>query len=119
MAALPLVAWICSDWFLIGLMTSVPAIALYIYLRVIPESPRWLLSMGKHERSAKILYKIAQANSKGEETSVSELNSMLRKLIAKQNKKKESKNIGVWTLFSRARLARNTTLLTISWLGFH
>lgn len=115
MAALPLVAWICADWFLIGMLTSVPAVVLFFYLRYLPESPRWLLSMGKHEQASKILYKIAQDNNRAEETSVAELNGMLRKLIAKQNRKKESRNIGVWTLFSRKRLARNTVLLTISW----
>lgn len=115
MAALPLVAWVCADWFLIGMVTSVPALALYLYLWVLPESPRWLLSMGKHEEASKILYKIAQENGRGRDTTASELDAMLRKLVAKQNRKKESKNIGVWTLFSRKRLARNTTLLTISW----
>ncbi|CAL8072337.1 unnamed protein product [Orchesella dallaii] len=115
MCGLPLVAWLCSDWYLIGLSTSVPAIAVYIYLWYLPESPRWLLSIGKHEQASKILYKIAETNNKSEDTSEAELNSMLRKLVAKQNRKKESKNIGVWTLFSRARLARNTVLLTISW----
>ncbi|ODM93566.1 Organic cation transporter 1 [Orchesella cincta] len=107
MCGLPLVAWLCSDWYLIGLSTSVPAIAIYIYLWYLPESPRWLLSIGKHEQASK------SSNNKSEDTSVAELNSMLRKLVAKQNRKKEAKNIGVWTLFSRARLARNTVSMNV------
>ncbi|ODM94867.1 Solute carrier family 22 member 1 [Orchesella cincta] len=91
MCGLPLVAWLCSDWYLIGLSTSVPAIAIYIYLWYLPESPRWLLSIGKHEQASKILYKIAEANNKSEDTSVAELNSMLRKLVAKTESEERSK----------------------------
>lgn len=115
MSLLPVLAWLCSDWYLIGLVTSVPALSLFLYLWVLPESPRWLMSMGKHEQAAEILWKISKSNGRSEYTSLQQLNGNLRRLIAKQNRKKESKNIGVWTLFSRKRLARNTTLLTISW----
>ena len=113
MAALPLVAWLCRSWFIIGLLTSAPGFLLFLYYKVLPESPRWLVSQGRANEAAEIIMNIARINKTEDQITRSELDSMLAQLVPKQEKRK--KRIGFWTLFSRGRIAKNTFMLTISW----
>jgi hypothetical protein len=117
MAFLPLIAWLCGNWFYIGLATSIPGFVLFFYYPYLPESPRWLISVGRKDDAAKIILNIAKTNGTEDELSPAELNYMLKRLIMlqEQDKSASGKNIGVWTLFSRPRLAKNTIMLTISW----
>lgn len=38
MAILPLIAWLCGNWFYIGLVTSIPGFLLFLYIPYLPES---------------------------------------------------------------------------------
>ena len=118
MAILPLIAWVCGNWFYIGLATSIPGFLLFLYVPYLPESPRWLISVGRKEDAAKVIQKIAKTNETQDKLSTGQLNSMLKRLIVLQEQEKGSgdqRSIGIWTLFSRPRLAKNTIMLTISW----
>jgi len=114
MASLPLIAWLSRDWFLIGLITTVPWMWSFGYFKWIPESPRWLLSMGRVEEAATIIKRIAKKNGTADALSDRQLDSMLKRLVIKQDQ--SDRRVGVWTLFTRPRLARNTSLLTVSWV---
>jgi OCT family organic cation transporter-like MFS transporter 4/5 len=114
MASLPLIAWLARDWFLIGLITTVPCLLSFAFFKWIPESPRWLLSVGKIKEAAAVIRRIAENNGTSGSLSDKKLESMLKLLVIKQDQ--SDRKVGVWTLFTRARLARNTTLLTISWV---
>ncbi|KAM7307619.1 carcinine transporter [Ixodes scapularis] len=59
---LPLLAYVCRSWILLGLICSACAIPSMFYIKLIPESPRWLLSQGRVQETLKILERIAKRN---------------------------------------------------------
>lgn len=71
------------------------------------ESPRWLVSQGKHKECIRELKVIAKINK----TSVPEdaLTILRRKFD------RVDKSYGVMSLFTSWRLAKNTTMLVIIW----
>ncbi|CAG7822141.1 unnamed protein product, partial [Allacma fusca] len=113
MASLPLLAWLTRTWFFMGLVTSVPGILIFLYWFWIPESPRWLISRGRIQEAAVIIRRIAKVNGTSDKLSDQKLDSMLKTLVIRQDQC--DRNVGVWTLFSSWRLAKNTILLTIAW----
>lgn len=141
---LPFVVWICREWFTIGLATSLPGALLFLYWFHLPESPRyliwiqskdkffwkcqlkyakcskcnksfrWLFSVGRLDESSRILMRIAKFNGREDQLTKVQLDSTLARLYNLQPKNET--RTGVWTLFSKKRLAKNTTLLTLCWL---
>lgn len=96
-----------------GIVTTVPGVLLVVYYWWIPESPRWLVSQGKIEEAKAVIKTIAKANGRSNKLSESQLDGMLKVLVIKQDQ--SDKRTGVWTLFARPRLAKNTIMVTISW----
>ncbi|XP_070497497.1 organic cation transporter protein-like isoform X2 [Chironomus tepperi] len=76
---LPLFAYYIRDWQKLQFALSIPSIVLLSYYWLIPESPRWLFTVGRVNESAKILEKAAKKNKlpyehiKGDLESVQEL----------------------------------------------
>ncbi len=116
MAALPLVVWICREWVLIALITTFPGALLFLYWFHFPESPRWQFSSGKLDDASKCLMKIAKYNGREDQLTKSQLDKTLKRLYNLQTYNRSSGTTGVWTLFSRSRIAKNTLLLTLCWL---
>jgi hypothetical protein len=114
MALLPLIAYLARHWFTIGVITSVPGVLLLLYWKMLPESPRWLVTQGRTEEAAKILLQIAKTNGREEQLPAPLLESMLKKVVIRQEQS-HKENVGLWTLFSRLGLAKNTIMLTVSW----
>lgn len=78
------------------------------FLRYMIESPRWLANKGKYKRCAQQLQKIADVN--GAKVEVTE------KLIKEMFKDHEVEKVfGMASLFTSWRLAKNTSLMVISW----
>jgi OCT family organic cation transporter-like MFS transporter 4/5 len=115
LATLPLIAYLARHWFTIGVITSIPGGLLLLYWKMLPESPRWLVTQGRTEEAAKILLQIAKTNGREEQLPAPLLESMLKKVVIRQEQSPKE-NVGLWTLFSRLGLAKNTIMLTISWL---
>ncbi|XP_042226976.1 organic cation transporter 1-like [Homarus americanus] len=59
---LALVTWLTGHWVKLGLVTSVPALLALVYIKVIEESPRWLVARGRLEEAAKVLLRVAKMN---------------------------------------------------------
>ena len=59
---LPLICWLLGDWFWVILVTSLPLVLCLVAYIFVPESPRWLLSVGKVEDAEDICRKIAREN---------------------------------------------------------
>ncbi|XP_066956465.1 beta-alanine transporter-like [Macrobrachium rosenbergii] len=57
-----LLSWLTAHWVTLGLLTSLPCLLAVVYLRVIEESPRWLVSRGKLNEAAKVIRRIARMN---------------------------------------------------------
>lgn len=114
MAFLPLLAWAARHWYTIGLVTSVPGVLIFAMWNYVPESPRWLVSVGRVEEAAAIFRNVAKTNGVGDKFPSDKLETMLKAIVLKQEKN-IVKNVGVWTLFSKPKLAKNTIMLTTSW----
>lgn len=61
---LALVTTLVHDWFTLSLVTSLPFLLYFLYIFVMPESPRWLLAKGKLEDALKVLETMARVNGK-------------------------------------------------------
>lgn len=58
------VTYLVRDWIQMCLLTSLPFLVYFLYMFVMPESPRWLLAKGKFEDALKILEVMARVNGK-------------------------------------------------------
>ncbi|GIY21168.1 organic cation transporter protein [Caerostris extrusa] len=58
------VAWFFRHWFWFQLALSVPILPILFFYKMVPESPRWLLSKGRTEQLEKLLTKAAELNGK-------------------------------------------------------
>lgn len=75
---LPILAYFVRDWRPLQLATSLPWIIVCLYFWLIPESPRWLITVGKKKEAAFILTHIASRNNQKRdniETIVSKIES--------------------------------------------
>ncbi|KAJ0183341.1 hypothetical protein K1T71_001317 [Dendrolimus kikuchii] len=61
---LPIIAYYVREWRYLQLVTSVPWILVIVYYWIMPESPRWLISVGRKEEAVKILTYIAKKNNR-------------------------------------------------------
>ncbi|KAH8270472.1 hypothetical protein KR018_010478 [Drosophila ironensis] len=61
---LPWVAHFCHNWRYFALAVSLPVSALIVLSIFLPESPNWLLSVGKIDRGVRVLRRAAKANGK-------------------------------------------------------
>ena len=57
-----LIAMFCTDWKVFQIASSVPAFALFLLYFVLPESPRWQISVGKTEEARKTIEKAAKSS---------------------------------------------------------
>ena len=66
LCALPLVGWLASgNWFIISLITGPPTILVIFGWKLLPESPRWLLSRPNRISEAETIFKrMAEVNGK-------------------------------------------------------
>lgn len=58
------VTYLIRDWVRMCLYTSTPFLIYFLYILVMPESPRWLLAKGKLEEALKVLEVMARVNNK-------------------------------------------------------
>lgn len=59
---LPLFAYYIRDWERLQFALSIPSVLLISYYWLIPESPRWLFTVGRVDESVKVLEKAAKFN---------------------------------------------------------
>lgn len=59
---LPLFAYFIRDWHRLQFALSIPSVILISYYWLIPESPRWLFTVGRVDESVKILERAAKCN---------------------------------------------------------
>merc|ERR1719220_900063 len=60
--AFPLVGWLIASWRLIKIVSVAPLVFLLFSWKMLPESPRWLISKSRTKEASKILTKIAETN---------------------------------------------------------
>jgi OCT family organic cation transporter-like MFS transporter 4/5 len=56
------VAYLIRDWQYLQLATAVPGLLFLTFWKFLPESPRWLLSVGRKDEAMQIIQKMAKVN---------------------------------------------------------
>ena len=57
---LPIIAYFVREWRQLQLVTSVPWVIVVVYYWLLPESPRWLITVGRKQEAIDILTHIAK-----------------------------------------------------------
>ncbi|XP_018409001.1 PREDICTED: solute carrier family 22 member 13-like [Nanorana parkeri] len=93
------------NWRLLQIVCSAPTALLFFYIWILPESPRWLLTKGKHKRAKEILQKAASANKK----------KFSEKLLTQLQEEKETQSTNILDLFRIPTLRRVTLVMSFVW----
>lgn len=84
---LPGVAYLTRDWVLMTLIPCLAALPLYSMWKVVPESPRWLLSKGRYQDAYDVMANIAIVNGRDVPADLmQQLVSLNREKTAKSNR---------------------------------
>ncbi|XP_017782628.1 PREDICTED: organic cation transporter protein-like isoform X2 [Nicrophorus vespilloides] len=106
------IAYQIRDWRQLQLAISLPGILFSIYWWVIPESPRWLLAMGRHQEVMTILQRAAVMNKR-------ELPLNLDKQLLPANTKIQTESVGIMDLFKTPKMRKITLLLFVIWFSVY
>ncbi|KAG5679163.1 hypothetical protein PVAND_008753 [Polypedilum vanderplanki] len=96
---LPLFAYYIRDWQKLQFAISIPSVILLSYYWLVPESPRWLFTVGRVDEAAKILEKAAKCNNLPTENIKSDLSAI-------QETKTEQVAKGSWVDLIRTKNMR-------------
>ena len=104
---MPLIGWLASgNWFVISLLTGPPTILVFVGWKLLPESPRWLLSRpGRVKEAEKIFLEMARVNKKDPPKDlVPRLENISQEIM-------KEKTYGYISLFTKWGMAKKTILL--------
>lgn len=108
---LPLFAYIFRDWHQFQFAISIPSIILLSYYWLVPESPRWLFTVGRVDEAAVILRKAAKQNGLPTENIQSNLEAAQK---GKHDNTPVSKG-NFWDLFRTPNLRMKTIYICFNW----
>ncbi|KAH8354895.1 hypothetical protein KR093_000637 [Drosophila rubida] len=111
-ASLAIFAYYIRTWRWFQFSITIFSAVFLIYICLIPESPRWLLTTGKVDESIKILEKIAKRNRAPTETVRPEIEAAYKVLAAKAPSKKGN----LWDLFKTPNLRLKTICMAFDWI---
>lgn len=109
MCIMPLVFWGLNEWRTFMWVTSLPIAIFLCFPTYMIESPRWLATNGKWEKSAKFLRRIANVNGTPD---VKISGEYLQRSLPQQS---DERVYGMASFFTGWRLAINTMLLVMCW----
>ncbi|XP_042147434.1 beta-alanine transporter-like [Ixodes scapularis] len=111
---LPFVAYIARSWFTLGLIYSACATANLLYYKILPESPRWLLSQNRMSDAIVILKRIAKRNGvEPPENLASDLVKVQRELAQET----EAETASSRDLFTKPEIRKNLLIITLCWVA--
>ncbi|XP_076371526.1 carcinine transporter-like isoform X1 [Tachypleus tridentatus] len=109
---LPLLAFLCRNWRIFGLVTTCSLIPFFFFWRILPESPRWLISVGRYNEAVVILKEIAATNGN------SEPNDLVARLMElEKTMKEEEKAQRTAVLLKYPRLRKHFLIITLAWIA--
>lgn len=113
---LAFIAYIVPNWVEMCLYTSVPFIFYFLYLFIMPESPRWLLAQGKFEDALNILEIMAKYN--GNKLPDSFRMKLHERVEADKIRVKEkTKSFNSIDLCRTPNMRLKTLLITLNWFA--
>ncbi|RZF39960.1 hypothetical protein LSTR_LSTR002363 [Laodelphax striatellus] len=107
------IAYYTRDWRLYQLAVSLPCVLFIFYIWLIPESPRWLLAVGKHKKALKILEDAARKN-KNPLPSLPDLGNGTKKKESKDENDLENK-VGIFDLVRTPNMRKRTFVVCFDW----
>nr|XP_045581060.1 solute carrier family 22 member 7-like [Procambarus clarkii] len=114
------IAWLTGHWVTLSLVTSLPALLALVYIRVIEESPRWLVARGRLQEAAAVLRRVAKMNNLAPTSH--DVMARLRMACGHPEEDAPAADrtkcgpLGVLSLVvSYPRLASRTALITVCW----
>lgn len=111
---LPLAAYLSRNWIVLGLFCSGAAIINLLYAKLLPESPRWLLSRNRFADATDVLTRIAKTNGVCPPKSLAnDLERVQRKLVEQEKVAKSS----TADLVRVARVRKNFLIVALSWVA--
>ncbi|KAJ8723271.1 hypothetical protein PYW08_003183 [Mythimna loreyi] len=108
---LPIIAYFIRDWRELQLVTSVPWAIVILYYWLLPESPRWLITVGKKKEAIYILTHIAKRNNRSTEN----IEAIVEKIeLSNQNQHQTGTYID---LFKTPKIRKYTFITALIWMS--
>ncbi|KAJ8681512.1 hypothetical protein QAD02_017304 [Eretmocerus hayati] len=107
----PLIAYLTRTWSGFQMAVSIPPIFLLTYYWIIPESPRWLLAVGRTADAEVVLTKAAEKNR----IALSKVSIAADSYRSKQKMCKEEKRYNISHLFRTPNLRVKTICICVNW----
>ena len=105
--AMPFVAWLIKRWKILRVVCVIPMAFIFVCWKIIPESPRWLVSKNRVQEAYNIMEVIAKKNKT---VLPDDAEEKLREL----GEDTSEKSYGYLSLFSSKNLAWRTVCVTIA-----
>jgi len=109
------IAYFVRDWSQLQLAITLPSVLLFGLWWILPESPRWLLAVGRTDEVLAILQEAARINKRT-------LTPSLDKLIRQDEHLKESTDqpkAGIMDLFRTPNMRKNSLVLYVIWFSVY
>ncbi|XP_072020972.1 organic cation transporter protein-like [Amphiura filiformis] len=110
---LALLAFLIRNWQILQIVITLPVLVAFLFIRVVPESARWLISHQKFDEAEKIIRNISRVN--GVELSADIFNQETRKQFLDEHAKVKQKNASVLDLFRRPNTRNITININFIW----
>ncbi|XP_072932787.1 organic cation transporter protein-like [Epargyreus clarus] len=104
--------YLIRDYSYFQLGISVVNIFLFLYICILPESPRWLLVMNKTAQAAKLLENVARINNLSTENIQQQMELYQLKYVSEKGRKKGN----IIDLFRNPNLRKNMIVMSFTWL---
>ncbi|XP_022231320.2 organic cation transporter protein isoform X2 [Drosophila obscura] len=111
-ASLSLFAYYIREWRWFQFSVTIFSVVFVIYIWLVPESPRWLFTTGRVDKSVKILERIARHNRAPTDTIKAEMEAAYAVLASRQPAKKGN----VTDLFRTPYMRLKTIAMANDWL---
>ncbi|XP_077539872.1 organic cation transporter protein-like [Haemaphysalis longicornis] len=111
---LPLVAYMTRTWVLLGLICACSAALNSLYWKLLPESPRWLLSRNRFSEAVDVLTRIAKTNGvQPPKNLATDLECVQRKLFEEKMVAESS----TLDLIRMPRIRNRFLIIVLSWVA--
>ncbi|XP_055297266.1 organic cation transporter protein isoform X2 [Sitodiplosis mosellana] len=110
---LPIFAYFFRDWHHLQLALSIPSLLLISYYWIIPESPRWLFTVGRIDESAVVLEKVAAFNKRPTDSIKMDLEKYA---VSTNTNAKEVARGNFLDLFRTPNMRSKTICMCFNWL---
>lgn len=109
------VTYLIRDWVQMSVITSAPFLFYFLYMFVMPESPRWLLAKGKFEEALNVLEIMARLNNK--KLPHTFRMKLHERVEAEKIREKDVKTVGTLDLCRTPNMRLKTILITLNWFA--